>query len=762
MISNFYPVIFPMDTFEVKRVTYAKDNFQRMRAEYNSDNSFFRRDDYTYISTMGNRFVPGSQIVTKSIREDREIVGSLVRHIFFRTFRDCQPDIIPLTFYPFRIRSRKQEHDLLSTALRKARIDIGLLAGKLARQKLIEVQFRDLMHDEKPIMGAVINVRFNWIFGDGLSCATLLADGFDLVGRDVLLVEPIPGLDGVLAPDENLIGTITSIAGNDAIVETNEGNEVHPLSQLLPQRNNKNIDAVLGHYLGARYISHIHRSIKELDTSRLNAQTYQKDVDQMARWISSLEFQNRDSFTFSISREPFRPAGGLRLEAPKFRFDYGPGASNSSASFGLLKHGPYDSLTFTPKTPRVAILCHGSVRDAFTSFLGKLKDGIPESSNFPGGMRGKYRLADLVFDAAQDFIEVKSFSGDEYERLVARYLSQRDGDQRADIVLIQTKDEFKTYPPSESPYYRAKARFMMAGVPTQFVKVETIRQNDRFLRYTIDSIALQVYAKLGGVPYVLPAGNNVDREIIVGIGHSVTRSNPFKGNAQDRVVGITTFFKADGEYIFSNRCREVPYAEYFGELLGNLRDSLNIVASNYGWRVGDAVRLVFHVFKPMKELEAKVVAKLVAEYPQYAITFAFVTITERHPYVIFDSSEKGKGQKRVGEYVPKRRTNWILNELSCLIQLAGADEMSTALHGFSTPVLVRIHEQSTFRDLHAIAQQVFNYTFLSWRNFKPSRTPVTIGYANEIAAKLTNMRKVSGWLPETVNAPEMRRKKWFL
>ena len=762
MISNFYPILFPMDTFKVKRVPYEKELFRQLRVDYNSDNSFFKRDDHTYISPMGDRDVPGVQVVTKSTESDREIVGSLVRHIFFRTFREHYSDIIPLTFYPFRILSRRMAHDLLRSAMKKLGIDDRPLGSRVARKKLIEVQFRDIFHSGKPIIGAVINIRYSWTFGDCASCASLAADGFDIVGRSVLLVEPIPGLDGVLAPDENLIGVITSVSGNEAVVETNEGEEIHPLNQLLPQRNHKNIDDLLGYYLGERQVENIGRAMKELDTSRLNAKTYQKEVAQTASVISSLNYKNRDGFTFQISREPLKPTNGFRLEEPKFRFDYGPGASSSNASFGLLQHGPYDSLTFVPKTPRVAILCHGSVRDAFTSFLGKLRDGIPEAANFPGGMRGKYRLQDISFDADCDFMEIKSFSGDEYEQLTARYLSQNDGDRRADIVLIQTKDDFKAISASNNPYYRAKARFMMAGVPTQFVKVETIRKNDHYLRYTIDSLALQIYAKMGGVPYVLPAGNNVDREIVVGIGHSVNRSNLFKGNDQDRVVGITTFFKADGEYLFGGRCREVPYDEYFPELLDNLRGSLNDVASAYGWRNGDAVRLVFHVFKPIKDIEANVVAQLVEEYPQYAITFAFTTVTHRHPYLLFDESQHGNGQKRIGEYVPKRRTNWVLDSNSCLIQLAGTDEMHTALHGFSTPAIVRIHELSTFRDVHAIAQQVFNFTFLSWRSFKPSRTPVTIDYANQIANKLTNMRKVSGWRPEAVNAPDMRRKKWFL
>lgn len=762
MTSNFFPVEIPSPDFAIGRTPFDEQRQQELKRVYNADNSFFRHGGHTYVSRMGERAVPGLERVRLSVDRDRRVVGSLLRHTLFRTFRDAYPDIVPLTFYPFRIHSRKSEHDLVAVALRNLRLDRAGLDGRVGRRKLIGVQLRDVADGTGRRFGFVVNVRYSWTFGDGATCETLVADGLELAGREVLLVEPIPGLKGVLAPAEALIGTVKEVGPEGARVETNSGVEIHPLSRLIPRRTRRNVDDVLGLYIGEHRVGRVWDEIRGLDTSRLNAKRYAKEVGQMARTIAGLDYRTEDGFEFSVSDRPYEPKQGFRLEDPVFRFDYNPGASERNASAGLIKYGPYDSLSFEPKTPRVAILCHGSARDAFTSFLGKLRDGIPEARYFSSGMRGKYRLQDLAFDASRDFIEVNEYSGDEYERLAARYLAENDGDRRADLVLIQTREDFKARAPGQNPYFRAKARFMMAGVPTQFLKANTIRRPDGKLQYTIDSVALQSYAKLGGVPYVLPAGNNVDREIVVGIGHSVVRSNAFRGNEQDRVVGITTFFKADGQYLYGTRCREVTFDGYFDALLDNLRASLETVASDYGWRDGDSVRLVFHVFKPIRAVEAEVVARLVSEYPQYNVTFAFVTVNDRHPFVLFDPSEAGKWHERVGEYVPKRRTNWVLDGRSCLVQLTGAQEMSTVKHGFSTPVLVKVHESSTYRDLHAIVQQVFNFSFLSWRTFKPSRSPVTIDYASLIADKLSKLRKVEGWQPEAVNATEMKRKKWFL
>jgi hypothetical protein len=44
-----------------------------------------------------------------------------------------------------------------------------------------------------------------------------------LIGIDVLYAEALPGLAEVLAPNEELLGVITEIVGENAKIETNEG-----------------------------------------------------------------------------------------------------------------------------------------------------------------------------------------------------------------------------------------------------------------------------------------------------------------------------------------------------------------------------------------------------------------------------------------------------------------------------------------------------------------------------------------------------------
>jgi hypothetical protein len=185
-------------------------------------------------------------------------------------------------------------------------------------------------------------------------------------------------------------------------------------------------------------------------------------------------------------------------------FDYNPGAIHSNPSAGLVNYGPYDSSTFDIKHPHILVICHKANRGAFSEFLGKIKQGIPSSGYFKGGMIGKYKLHDMSFE----IVEVENYSIIEYQGKIVNYIKTHD--TLPDIAIAETTDEFKQEAPYNNPYYQIKAYFLGLGIPVQFVKNFNIRKPDADLQWVTESIALQVYAKLGGIPWVLPASRSID------------------------------------------------------------------------------------------------------------------------------------------------------------------------------------------------------------------------------------------------------------
>ena len=63
--------------------------------------------------------------------------------------------------------------------------------------------------------------------------------------KSVLEAVPIPGLEGVLAPDETLLGEVVSVSGDDVEITTNEGTLHRMLDALHLQRTQNQIGAYL-------------------------------------------------------------------------------------------------------------------------------------------------------------------------------------------------------------------------------------------------------------------------------------------------------------------------------------------------------------------------------------------------------------------------------------------------------------------------------------------------------------------------------------
>lgn len=284
-----------------------------------------------------------------------------------------------------------------------------------------------------------------------------------------------------------------------------------------------------------------------------------------------------------------------------------------------------------------------------------------------------------------------------------------------------------------------------------------------------------MYAKLGGTPWVLPSTPSVDKELVIGIGNSIIRSNKYRGAYNNRIVGIATFFSGDGQYLWSNEAKDVPYSEYFEELLKILKESIIHLEREQGWTENSTIRLIFHIFKPIKNIEFEVICELINLFPQYNIQFAFVTISKKHPFKLFDLTQKGKSSRysgrTLGMYVPHRGANINLDSLSCLIQMLGVAQIKSEKHGSSNPILIRIRkpsgelnskfESKLFSDIHYITQQIYSFTYLSWRTFFEEEDPATMSYSNLIARLLGNLRNINGWHPEVINF-NLRKKKWFL
>jgi hypothetical protein len=472
---------------------------------------------------------------------------------------------------------------------------------------------------------------------------------------------------------------------------------------------------------------------------------------------------------FAVTFDNFLTQGDDYFPSPdvapptKFVFDVGRGKVDEINRRGIEAHGPFNSGNFTPTEPRIAVVCDAQVKGVVESFLRKLKDGVSLPNvryhPYPHGFCSMFRLKDVSFQ----IFETNGTSTGEVKRVCMDIADRGQTGNGFDLVLLQNTEDGKRLQGSLNPYLVAKSLLLRAGIASQSFLVEKTRSRDYDLAYILADLALGCYAKLGGTPWLISADHAIEHEIILGVGSASLGESRFGG--RERIVGITSVFKGDGDYLLSNLTKASPIKEYSAALTSSLRLCIAQVSKDMNWKTGDGVRIVVHAFKPMNNGEIDALQAVVEELTDYRVQFAFLHVKDKHPYSLFDEQEQGSLDRQSGlyrgKYCPQRGTFLRISRDQTLACPWGAREVRQAEHGYPKPILLELHERSTFADHTYLARQVLNFASHSWRSFGPARMPVTILYSELVAEILGKLKDVDGWSADILPTV-LGKRRWFL
>lgn len=582
MQLNYFPIHIEFPKYQINTEPYSEERLAELRSLYNATHSFFRNGDSIYISNKdAEDYISLGTLSVQSTYDNSPITASLIKHLFFRTFKDRFPTHTPVDFYPFRFFSVQQKDDIIYDVLPDK------LKNHIAYKKLIELQLRLTEINGKKQFGFLINIKRNWIFDK--TCAELHAENYTLIGVEVLYAETLSGLSNILAPNEEFVGEVTSIVGTKAKVNTNEGEKQYELNELFIRKTKFNIGNYLTFATSQQKSDEVLRIIESKRSDIYNPKTLYNEISNTAKALftdkgTPILFQNKDGFCFTVNATPLTVSNTIELKPPTFIFD--PAATKTINTYpdnGLNNFGPYDSSIFDIKSPNVLCICNKTIRGNFTQFLSNLKDGLPQSKYFQKGFQKKYDLHNVTFDVK----EIQNYTLNEYLNAIREY-----DDIKPHLAIIEIPESFKQQNDQNNPYYHIKAKLLSLEIPVQIVTTRIVNNHNE---YILNAIALQIYAKLGGTPWVLPTQRSVDRELVIGIGHSWFRKNQYVGAESNRVVGITTFLSSDGQYLLGDKVKDVPFENYFEELLKSLKQSIQRLSSEQGWSDNETVRLIFHI-----------------------------------------------------------------------------------------------------------------------------------------------------------------------
>jgi len=454
-------------------------------------------------------------------------------------------------------------------------------------------------------------------------------------------------------------------------------------------------------------------------------------------------------------------------QAPPVQYYFDPARTKASPYpwVGIKQYGPFSKDTFPKRTPTILVVFPDSAQGATEKFLNSFRNGLATSkSQYEGGFAKLFGLLNPTFTLCKVPLVSATNPVQAYQHAIEESLAANSNIDAAIVVLM---DQHSELPDANSPYLTAKATLMLAGIPAQEIKISRFTKAPYEMQYLLANFAVALYAKMNGTPWTVNQDTTISDELIIGIGTSEVRKNRFSERA--RYVGITTVFRGDGNYLLSHVGKDSTYEEYPTVLQESTERLLQEIKQRNGWNPGDNIRLIFHTYKPLKNIEIAEIAKraAVAVGSEQTVEFAFLTVTIEHPFLLVDpqqpgiTSRYGDGGNAKGVLVPERGTITQLGRYTRLVCTNGPFLIKHENAPLPAPLLVHIHKGSTFNDLTYLSEQVLKFTGLSWRSTLPAKKPVSIYYSELIAGLLGRLRNVPGWSPSVLNT-RLRASRWFL
>lgn len=769
LVLNFSPLEFDDTEVDAGVFSYGPNGdevLKRLRKEHWATHVFRRDgpDEIVAVAVKSDAPKLSTKVRKILLRENLGLTASLIRNALINYLSGLPRPV--LAYEPIRFISQE---NILESCLPDG-IDCPEWLGV---RPLYDMAIRPIYFFKRdPFIAAVFDVRTTRILDR--TVAELINEGFSPVGHYAAELRS-PSEDPRILPRPELVGKIQAVNGSILLLgdAKDDGKCVAADKVRLEKRA---FPEYLAHHFSRSHgavAAALEKKRAELRSGPTKLQKIKSFVDFFANQQLSLAPGVSFKFTPLLSEIASTRFPALEpVPKPTYIFDQTGSKTDTWNDNGLNQHGPYTSKVFTPNRPRLCVICQKAQKGRVEQFLHKFINGIvlpppspgyrgkPPRKYFEKGFLRKYALQDVTYD----FFFAEDRQPRSYKEACRQALEKHGSGLKCDLALVQIEESFHELPVEQNPYFVAKESFLTHQIPVQEFEIETVQKPDKELQFSLNNMALACYAKLNGIPWLLKASPTIAHELVIGLGSADIAEGRL--GDRERYVGITTVFSGDGNYHLTNTSRAVTMDNYRNAFLDSLRKAVSKVQQDMNWQAKDHVRLVFHAsFKRFNKDEVNAVKTLMAELGDYEVEYAFLQVSDQHPYLIFDTSQEGafdyETKRSKGIYAPRRSSSLQLSNRDMLLCLTGPNEVKRSEDGIPSPLLLSLHKDSTFTDMTYLTRQVFAFACHSWRTFLPGSVPVTIQYSDLIARTLGHLSLIDKWAPD-VMLGRIGKTRWFL
>lgn len=768
LVLNFSPLQFDDAEVQAGIFAYAADgqeSLKKLRREHWATHVFRRHgpDKIAAVPVTANAPKLGNTTEKIRLKENLGLTASLIRNALINYLAGLPRPV--LNYDPIRFIA----HDDILPSCLPAGIQCPDWLGV---RLLYDIAIRPIyFFKQEPFIAAVFDLRTTRILDRSIS--ELLSEGFSPLNHYV--VECVPKNDDPrIFPHRELLGKAKAVNGSTlALVDAKNGVQSVAADKVWLEKR------AFPDYLEHRYRDNYSPVATALEKARADLRSGPTKLQRIGSIIEFFTSKQQllapgVSFRFMPLLSDSSVDFPLLEPAPKptYIFDQTGSKTDTWNDRGLNRYGPYTSKVFTPNRPRFCVICQKAQKGRVEQFLHKFINGIvlpppppgyrgkPQKKYFEKGLLRKYALQDVTYE----FFLAEDRQPESYKAACRQALERHGAGVKCDLALVQIEENFHDLQVAQNPYFLAKESFLQHQIPVQEFEIETAQKPDKDLQFSLNNMALATYAKLNGIPWLLKANPPIAHELVIGLGSADIAEGRL--GDRERYVGITTVFSGDGNYHLTNTSRAVTMDNYQTAFLDALRKAVSKVRQDMNWQAKDHVRLVFHAsFKRFNQNEINAVKELMTDLGDYEVDYAFLQLSEQHPYLIFDKAQGGvfdyETKRSKGIYAPTRASTLQLSDHAMLLCLTGPSEVKRPEDGMPKPLLLSLHKDSSFTDMTYLTRQVFAFACHSWRTFLPASAPVTIQYSDLIAKTLGNLSLLGKWDPD-VMLGRIGKTRWFL
>jgi hypothetical protein len=470
-------------------------------------------------------------------------------------------------------------------------------------------------------------------------------------------------------------------------------------------------------------------SLDSSGESNLNyySDKYQKiQIFVKSKWNSL--FNPLDESTGVIVSNKMLDFSCHRLDAKKYIF--GNGKYGNSQFKGIATNGPYGKFKDNP----------------FLCFVYR-NDDIQLSRELYLALQGKtyptFRGMQAMFGLQMNKDNVKGFAVDDYteasiDKLISEIKLSSCDRNTLPIVLVPWVKDTATDEQSKS-YFLMKHHFLQNDMPSQFVGIpRAINYNS--LKWSISSIGLQIFTKIGGSPWCMDA--KTKNCLIIGIGQS------YKIDDEHHIERYFSYsILSDSSGLFQN-IKILSEADNERQYLDTLSKNLKSIIE---LQMDDYTNIAIHTSFRVRDKEIRIINNIIMELStKKGNNFVVLRFNNTHHYMGFDMNNNA--------LTPYESSVVQLSKKDYLVWFEGLSSVTNTIRtriGQPMHIFIDYARSYDYSQIEPYLQDALNLSGANWRGFNAKTTPVSILYAKLLSGFLAafdkynlddiNIEKLTPW-----------------